>query len=118
MSRQKLTAQPLTEETLLNPTYATLTGGVTGIEFQNSGREFLAFICGSTASTATINFGYEVDGQTITPKTPALPTSNTVPEFLGPFEPSLYTQPDGNVYIDLSAITGVTVALLQLPGVH
>jgi hypothetical protein len=116
VARQKLTPQPFTKASaLLNPTYSALAG-VTGIEFQNSGREVLAIINGSTASTATVNFGIAPDGQSVTPYSVVLPVSNTTPQFLGPFD-SKHDQADGNVYIDLSSITGVTVAVLQLPGV-
>lgn len=115
MTRQQLAPQACTGTALLDPAYATLSG-VTGISFPWSDRTLLAVINGSTASTATIGFGYEVDGQTIDPPTQPLPTSNTKPQFLGPFS-SHHAQPDGNVYIDLSSITGVTVAVLQLPGV-
>jgi len=117
VTRQSLTPQPCTKTTLLNPTYASLSA-VTGIEWQNTGKEVLAIINGSTASTATINLASTVEGQTVTPFTAALPTSNTAPQFLGPFNPSHYNNPDGNIYIDLSSITGVTVAVLQIPGVY
>lgn len=116
MTYHELTAQPLTKTTLLNPTYDTLSA-VTGVSFPNTGREFLAIINGSTASTATVNLGVTVEGQSVTPFTEVLPTSNTAPQFLGPFPPSHFNQSDGTVHIDLSSITGLTVALLQLPGV-
>lgn len=116
MARQQLTAQPFTKAgALLNPTYGSLSG-VTGVSFPWTGREVLAVINGSTASTASVNFGVTPGGQSVTPYSVVLPTSNATPQFLGPF-PSNLQQADGNVYIDLSSITGVTVALLQLPGV-
>lgn len=115
MARQSLTPQVCTKTTLLNPTYSSLSG-VTGIQWQNTGRELLAIINGSTASTGTVNLAVTVQGQTVTPFSVTLPTSNTTPQFLGPFG-SAFTQADGNIYIDLSSITGVTVAVLQVPGV-
>jgi hypothetical protein len=116
MTRQSLTPQLCTKTTLLNPTYSSLSG-VTGIQWQNTGKEVLAIINGSTASTATINLAVTVEGQAVTPFSVTLPTSNTTPQLLGPFDRN-YTQADGNIYIDLSSITGVTVAVLQLPGVN
>lgn len=116
MTRQAITPQPFPKNTLLNPTYSSLSG-VTGIEFQNTGHEVLAVINGSTASTATIDLGFQVEGQTIAPVSQVLPTSNTTPQFLGPFS-THFTNPDGNVYIDLTSITGLTVAVLQMPGVN
>jgi hypothetical protein len=116
MSRQALTAQSLPGPgEFLAPTFSSLSG-VTGVEFQNSGNEWLEVINGSTASTATVNFGFEVDGQEVEPFSVALPVSNTTPQRIGPFS-SKYTQADGNVYIDLTSITGVTVAVVQCPGV-
>lgn len=116
MARQSLTIQPFTKQALLNPTYAAASG--TGCQWQNTGREVLAIINGSTASTATINFGVTVEGQAVAAFTQALPTSNTTPQFLGPFSPAHFTQADGNIYIDLSSVTGLTLAVLQLPGVQ
>lgn len=34
---------------------------------------------------------------------------------IGPFDPSLFNQADGTVYVDYSATTSVTVAALKLP---
>lgn len=117
MARLPLTAQPFTKQgTLLTPTYTALTGS-TGLSFQNTGREVVAFINGATGSNATVNFASTPLGQTITPFTVALPTSNTAPQFLGPF-PSQMTDVNGNVNIDLSSVTGLTAAVLQLPGVN
>lgn len=118
MTRQALTPQVLPKESaLLNPTYATLTGA-TGISFPNTGHEVVAVINGSTASTATVNFAGAPLGQTITPFSVALPTSNTTPQFLGPFHPTQFNDANGNVNIDLSSVTGLTVAVLQIPGVY
>jgi hypothetical protein len=118
MALQTLTVQPLPKESaLLNPTYATLTGS-TGISFPNTGREVLAVINGSTASTATVNFAGAPLGQAITPFSVAMPTSNTTPQFLGPFHPTQFNDVNGNVNINLSSVTGLTVAVLQIPGVY
>lgn len=117
MSRQALTVQPFTKQgTLLNPTYSSL-GSSTGISFQNTGHEVVAFINGSTASTASVNFAATPLGQTITPIPVTLPTSNATPQFLGPFPVSQLNDANGNVNIDLSSVTGLTAAVLQYPGV-
>lgn len=115
MTRQAITPQQFTKTAFLNPTYAAVTG--TGVQWQNTGKEKLAVINGSTASTATINLPPGYAGQSVTPFSAPLPTSNTTPQFLGPFDKA-FNQPDGNIYIDLSSVTGVTVALLQDPGVN
>lgn len=115
MARTPLTVQPCTKTALLVPVYSVLTG-FTGLQWQNTGREIVAIINGATASTATINIGVTVQGQAVTPFSVVLPTSNTTPQILGPFG-SQFTQPDGNVYLDLSSVVTVTAAILQIVGV-
>jgi hypothetical protein len=113
MSRQQLTPQSI-DEFLVNPTYTALSA-VTGVEYQNAPNRFLAWICGSTASTATFNVATEIEGLEVTAPTQALPTSNTTPQFSKPLSRN-FTQADGNAYVDLSSIVGVTVACLEIPG--
>lgn len=116
MARQTLTVQQLTKSVLLNPTYSVLTG-FTGVQWQNTGREWLAIINGATASNYTVNVGTSIGGHAVAADGPtALPTNNTVPQLLGPWD-RYYNQADGNIWIDFSSVATVTVALLQLPGV-
>lgn len=102
---------------LLNPTY-TAVGSNTGIQWSSTGREVLAIINGATASNYTINYAPVFGGAVVTPITGACPTGNTTPQFLGPFN-SYFTQNDaaGDIFIDFSVGTTVTVAVLQMPGV-
>jgi hypothetical protein len=119
VARTNLTAniQPFTKQVILNPTYSALTG-FTGFQWSNTGREIVAVINGATASTYTINVGATVLGQAVAAFTGNLPTSNTAPQFFGPF-PSQFNQPDGlnSIFFDVGTVTTVTVAILQLPGV-
>jgi hypothetical protein len=115
MARQTLTVQQFAKTAFLAPTFAAVTG--TGVQWQNTGKEKLAVLNGATASTATINLPPGYAGQAVTPFTAPLPTSNALPQYLGPFDRA-FNQADGNIYIDLSSVTGVTVALLQDPGVN
>jgi len=109
--------QPFTKQTILNPTFTVLTG-FTGFQWSNTGRELIAVINGATASTYTINIGTLVEGQTPAAFTGSLPTSNTAPQFFGPF-PSDFNQKDGlnSLYFDVGTVTTVTIAILQMPGV-
>lgn len=117
MARLALTAQPFTKSALLAPTFVAVTG-FTGVQWQNTGREVLAVINGATASNYTVNIGTTFAGHAVAGDGPtALPVSNTVPQFLGNWD-RYYNQPDGNIWIDLSSVATVTVALLQLPGVQ
>lgn len=103
--------------TILNPTYTAVAAN-TGIQWSSTGKEVLAIINGATASTYTINYAPVYGGAVVTPITASCPTSNTAPQFLGPFG-AAFTENDGlySVYIDFSVGTTVTVAVLQLPGV-
>lgn len=112
------TVQPLTRQTGLRLTYQAMTT-FTGFQFSNTGREVAAIINGATASNYTINIGTTIEGQAVAAITGALPTSNTDPIFFGPF-PSDFNQKDGlnSVYIDLSSVATVTVAVFQIVGVY
>lgn len=120
MARNNMTSliQALTKQAPLRATYTALTG-FTGFQWSNTGREIVAIINGATASTYTINIGTTVLGQAVSAFTGNLATSNTDPQFFGPF-PSQFNQNDGNnsVYFDVGTVTTVTVAILQLPGVN
>lgn len=115
---QQGTIQQLTRQTGLRLTYQAMTG-FTGFQWSNSGREMIAIINGATASNITINIGTTVEGQAVAAITTALPTSQTDPELYGPF-PSDFNQKDGlnSVYIDLSSVATVTVAIFQMVGVY
>lgn len=118
MARKDMTSlvQVHTPHALLNPVFTAMTG-FTGFQWQNTGREVVWIINGATASNYTINIGTTILGQAVTPFGPtALPTNNTQGQALGPFSVA-YNQPDGNVYIDLSSVATVTVAVIQMPGV-
>lgn len=115
---QQGTIQPFTRQVGLRGTYQAMTG-FTGFQWSNTGREIVAIINGATASNYTISIGTTVEGQAVTAFTGALPTSNTDPIFFGPFG-SDFQQKDGlnSIYIDLSSVVAVTVAILQMTGVY
>lgn len=114
---QQGTVQPFTRQVGLRGTYQAMTG-FTGFQWSNTGREVVAIVNGATASNYTINIGTTIEGQAVTAITGALPTSNTDPIFFGPF-PRDFQQNDGlnSIYIDLSSVATVTVAIFQMPGV-
>lgn len=115
---QQNTIQQLTRQTGLRLTYQAMTG-FTGFQWSNTGQEIVAIINGATASNYTINIGATVEGQAVAAITAALPTSNTDPILFGPF-PSDFNQKDGlnSVYIDLSSVVTVTVAVFRMVGVY
>lgn len=112
------TIQPFTRQTGLRGTYQAMTG-FTGFQWSNTGREIVAIINGATASNYTINIGTTIEGQAVAAMTGALPTSNTDPILFGPFNRD-FQQNDGlnSIYIDLSSVVTVTVAIFQMPGAY
>lgn len=98
-------------------TALTSLGANTGVLFVNNGRRVLAVFVDGTPTTATSQIGTTVQGQTVTGvSSGALAT--TAITFLGPW-PIAFDRTDGSfdVEIDFSSSTGVTVALLEIPGV-
>lgn len=119
MARLNMTSliQQFTKQTPMRATYTALTG-YTGFQWSNTGREIIAIINGATASTYTENIGATVLGQAVTAFTGNLATSNTDPQFFGPYS-TQFNQNDGlnSFYFDVGTVTTVTVAILQFPGV-
>lgn len=114
---QSGTIQPFNRQTGLRGTYQAMTG-FTGFQWSNTGREVVAIINGATASNYTISIGTTIEGQAVAAIGPtALPTSNTDPIFFGPFNRD-FQQNDGlnSIFIDLSSVVSVTVAIFQMPG--
>ncbi len=87
-----------------------------GHMFGNNGRRYLRVKnTDTTSKTVTVLYGSTVDGQTVPGK------AITVPAATGDVTtaawPSAYSQPDGRVWLDYSATTGVSVAVLETPNV-
>lgn len=114
---QSGTIQPWTRQTPLRGTYQAMTG-FTGFQWSNTGQQIVAIINGASASTYTISIGTTIEGQAVTAFTGSLATSNTDPQFFGPF-PLDFNQRDGlnSIYFDLGTVTTVTVAIFQMVGV-
>lgn len=116
---QQGTIQQFNRQTGLRGTYQAMTG-FTGFQWSNTGSEIVAIINGATASNYTINIGTTIEGQAVAAFGPtALPTSNTDPIFFGPFARD-FNQNDGlnSVFIDLSSVATVTVAIFRMVGVY
>ncbi len=56
----------------------------------------------------------DVDGNTVTDLTKTIPANGGVLR-IGPFKPSIYRQPDGNVYVDLATATALTLGVTRTP---
>ncbi|MEU1883426.1 hypothetical protein ABZ470_39485 [Streptosporangium sp. NPDC020072] len=96
-----------------------LTAGLTaatvdGHAFADNGRMLLVVKnTDTTAKQVTFDIPVLVDGMTVTDRQVSVP-ANTGLMLYGPFTP-VYRQANGKVHIDYSAVTGLSVKLLEVP---
>ncbi len=110
MARSALAVQDVNRGGL-TPAYSAAP--VDGHSFQNSGREVIHVKTTSTPCTVTIQTPGTVDGQAIGDRTVVI--AGTSERLIGPFPAGTYNQPTGEgVYVDFSAVTGVTVAVFRI----
>jgi hypothetical protein len=103
----------------LNTTATTTpgTGAGNGVLFNNTLDSCLIVNqAGTTASTLTVNVGSTVLGQAVTNFTANIPGTVGV-YIIGPFHTALNQAGSGNVAIDFSSATGITVGAFQLGNV-
>ena len=85
-----------------------------GHMFVNNGRRALRIKnTDGSSKTVTVLYGTTVDGQTVPGKT--VTVAATTGDVTTAFWPAGYNQTDGRVWFDYSAITGVSVAVLEFP---
>jgi hypothetical protein len=108
MARTALTVQQVTRAGL-TPSYGA--ANVDGHSLPNGGKELLHIKTGGTSCNVTIQTPGSVDGQAIGDRVIAIGTSSE--RIIGPFPPDIYNQTSGEVYIDFSAVTAVTIAALR-----
>ena len=104
-------AAPLNLTTLIA---AGAVGSNTGVQWQNTGREFLVIAVASGGSTCSIAIGTTVEGQAVSPLTPTLISSAT--NVIGPFATDI-TAPGGLITVTFGTPASITVALCQYVGV-
>jgi len=109
MPRTAITPQQISRSAL-TPTYAA-GDSANGHSYPNGGSEFLHVKTGGTGTTVTVKNPTTVDGLTVPDRTYVLGTNTE--RMIGPFPPNLYNQADGNVYVDLSSATTVTLAVFR-----
>jgi hypothetical protein len=108
MARTALTVQQVTRAGL-TPAYSAAP--VDGHSILNGGKELLHVKTGGTACNVTIQTPGSVDGQAVADRVVAIGTSSE--RIIGPFPPDIYNQASGEIYVDFSAVTSVTVAALR-----
>lgn len=114
MARTQLPVQTITPAGLA-PSY-TAGDAANGHAFSgNTGDCFiLVRNTSGSACTVTIETPAKFKGLALVPPAVVVPATNGERQ-IGPFDPSLYQQQDGNVYIDLSTASGVTLGVFFLP---
>mgnify|MGYP006292739519 CR=1 FL=1 len=110
MARQTLAVQDIGRSGL-DPSYSAADSE--GHEFQNNGRVFVHVKNGDGSNhDVTIQTPNTVDGLAISDRTVTVPAGEE--RMIGSFPPGHYNQSDGNVNVDYSAITGMTIAAFRL----
>lgn len=108
MARTALTIQQITRSGL-TPSYGA--ANVDGHSVANAGEEILHVKTTSTGCTVTFLIPGKVDGQSVPGKAIVIGTASE--RFFGPYPPGIYNQASGEIYVDFSAVTGVTVAAFR-----
>jgi hypothetical protein len=91
-------------------------GANTGVVWDNTGHEALFILVGTTPTTLTSDIPIIIQGEPVQGQTSgALPVSTT--QIVGPYPSQFDDVPTGEVEIDFSSATGISVALIQMPGV-
>lgn len=111
MARTTVTPQQLARAGI-TPSYnaATVTDGD---GFANDGRTFIHVKNTGVETTLTIQTPATVRGFAVAEDTKTIPAT-TGDKMYGPFEPELYNQANGQVYLDWSQVTGVTFAVVRM----
>lgn len=113
MARTALTVQPVSIAGLA-PAY-TAADQPNGHEFVNDGNMLLHVKnTGGGACTVTLQTPAVVSGVAVSDPTVSVPAT-TGDRMIGPFDPTIFNQAGGLVYVDLSTGTGVTLAAIKLP---
>lgn len=96
------------------PTFAPADNG-NGMSFVNDGNTLLEVKnTGGGACTVTLTTPGKVGGIDIVDPTVIVPIT-TGDRIIGPFQPDIFNQAGGIVFVDFSTGTGVTVAVYHIP---
>lgn len=122
MARATLTVNTLQPDNAVlnlstNSTTTVTAGASNGVQFNNGGSTFLIVNqAGTTASTLTVNVGTTLLGQSVTLSATIPGTVGTYA--VGPFHSAVNQLGSGQVAIDFSSATGLTVGAFQPAGVY
>jgi hypothetical protein len=86
-----------------------------GHQFVNDGQTFLHVKnTGGGACTVTLTTPATIGGVALADPTVSVPMTSG-DKMIGPFDPSLFNNAGGLLYVDLSTSSGVTLAAIKLP---
>jgi hypothetical protein len=109
MARQDLAVQQVSRAAI-TPAYTA--AHVDGHQIPNDGQVMLHVKSGGTGATVTVQIPAKVDGQAVTNRTYVMGTSTE--RMIGPFPPTTYNQGAGQVYVDFSSVTTMTLAAIRI----
>jgi hypothetical protein len=111
MARTALTVQQIDRTAGIVPALAAVSAN--NNKFANDGRCFIDVANGADAPiTVTFQTPGSVNGLAIAD--PAIAVANGVTRRFGPFEPGIFNQDDGMVYVDFSSPTTITTGVFRL----
>lgn len=110
MARTALTVQDLAASGIV-PSYAA--ANVDGNSIHGDGKTFLHVKNAGAQITVTVQTPATVSGLAVAEQVVIIPAT-TGDKMLGPFPANTYNQVDGDVYVDYSSVTTVTVAALRM----
>ena len=111
MARTELTAQTIDNDGM-EPSYESANGD--GEEFANDGNVFIhAKNASGGAIVLTFKTPATVSGVDIDEVEVSIPAGEE--RMVGPFDPAVFNQSDGNVDLDFDGVTSLTIAAFKLP---
>lgn len=110
----RLTVQNLVSGSGITPSTVTPVAA-TDYVFANDGKVWLEAIkTGAGACTVTVTTARTVSGQAVGDQTDTV-AATTGNRRIGPFEPADYNDSNGDVTVQFSEVTGLTVVALRCP---
>ena len=98
-----------------NPGILVAAVAANNAEFANDGRTILCVLCASDATTITFITQGTVDGNAIADPIMTVTIDAAEVSMFGPFPPGIYNNDEGDIELDISQDTGVTLNPFRLP---
>lgn len=110
----RLTVQELVSGSGITPS-TTTPSAASDYVIANDGKTWIEAIkTGASNCTVTVTSQKTLGGLAVADQTDTV-VATTGTRRIGPFEPSIYNDSNGDVTVQFSEVTGLTVAVLRLP---